>query len=117
MRRFAIPLCLAFLAQGCVSARRAAEPTGPALTSYFQTVPLFENTLPQCRFDVIEPITMDEPLDSPRAVEQVTARAMFLGGDALILLPSFSPMDDAPRGRAPHGSLAVIKFRKWTCKH
>ena len=117
MRKFAFSLCLAFLVQVCVSARHAADPTGPALSSHFQTVPLFENTIPVCGFDVIEPITLDEPLDSPRAVEQVTARAMFLGGDALILLPSFSPMNESPQGRASRCSLAVIKFRKWTCKH
>ena len=87
------------------------------LAQVYQTVPIFENTLPQCRFDVIEPIDVRGPLDSPGVVEQVTARAMFLGGDALILIPSFSPMEETPQGRARRCSLAVIKFRKWTCQH
>jgi len=80
-------------------------------------VPIFENTLPLCRFDVLEPLEVQGPLDSPRVVEQVTARAMFLGGDALVLLPTFSPMEEISQGRAHRCSLAVIKFRKWTCQH
>ena len=117
MRTFAIPLCLALLAGGCVSFGQNPEPTGPTLAPLYQTVPIFENTIPQCRFDVIEPIDVQGPLDSPEVIEQVTARAMFLGGDALILLPSFSPMEETYQGRAHRCSLAVIKFRKWTCQH
>jgi len=117
MRRFAIPLCMVLLAEGCVSFGQTSEPTGPALASLYQTVPIFENTLPLCRFDVIEPIEVNEPLDSPWVVEKVTAHAMFLGGDALILLPSISPMEESSQRRARRCSLAVIKFRKWTCQH
>ena len=117
MRKFAIPLCLVLLAEGCVSFGQTPEPTGPTLASLYQTVPIFENTLPQCRFDVIEPIEVHGPLDSPEVIEQVTARAMFLGGDALVRLPTVSPMDEGSEGRARRCSLAVIKFRNWTCKH
>ena len=117
MRKFTIPLCLVLLAEGCVSLGQTPEANSPKLAPLYETVPIFENTLPQCRFDVIEPIEIHEPLDSPNVIEQVTARAMFLGGDALVLLPSYSPMEETSQGPARRCSLAVIKFRKWTCQH
>ena len=117
MKKFALPLCMLLIAQGCVSLGQTSGTTGPELAPLYQTVPIFENTLPQCRLDVIEPIEVHEPLDSPKVVEQVTARAMFLGGDALVRLPTLSPMEEGSLGQARRCSLAVIKFRKWTCKH
>jgi hypothetical protein len=115
-RTCAIPLCLVLLTQGCASAGYATRPTTPKLDSLYQIVPIFENALPQCGFDVLEPIGLEGPIDSPEVVQQATARAMFLGGDALVLLPTFLPMEETP-GKSSRCSLAVIKFRKWTCKH
>lgn len=115
-RTSAILLCLVVLTQGCASAGHTTRPTSPRLDSLYQTVPIFENALPQCGFDVLEPIGLEGPIDSPEVVRQVTARAMFLGGDALVLLPTFLPMEGTP-GQTSRCSMAVIKFRKWTCKH
>jgi hypothetical protein len=116
LRTCAIALCLVLLTQGCASAGYGTRPTTPKLDSLYQTVPIFENALPQCGFDVIEPIGLEGPIDSEEVVQQVTARAMYLGGDALVLLPTFLPMEGTP-GQSGHCSLAVIKFRKWTCQH